>query len=179
MTALTPSHKRIRAVDTKEKEGEISDEYEDADVVIKQGLVKDEKLGGKKQGLVKDEKMGRKRKRDLTNSLQSKSAKIEAEPFEDEELLTQEDLNEEEVGLDEKETVIKEQEGESTFVEAVNISNEEEGGQRMLTKSVADGKEDVKKFDNDDQEPFEQEILDEEDEMLAYLWPGSARRSVL
>ena len=92
MTALTPSHKRIRAmdlVDYKEKEGEISDEYEDADVVIKQGLVKDEKLG-------------RKRKRDLTNYSQSKSVKIEAEPLDDEELLIQEDLTEEEIGLKRK-----------------------------------------------------------------------------
>ena len=89
MNALTPSHKRIRVVDSKDKEGEISDEYEDADIAIKHELVKDEKLS-------------RKRKRDLTNSLQSKSVRIEAEPLDDEELLIQEDLTEEEIGLKRK-----------------------------------------------------------------------------
>ena len=42
--------------------------------------------------------------------------------------------------------------------------------------------DDKLKFQNGDQESFEepeQEIIDEEEEMLAYLWPGSGRRGVL
>merc|ERR1719397_269653 len=164
-------------MDSKEKEGEISDEYEDADV-------------NKKQRLVEDEKLCRKRKRILTNDSQSKSLKIEEELSHEEKLLIQEDLIEEEIGLDEKEDVIKEHEEEKSIsVKAVNILDDEEQniveekpkkkeGQRMLAKSDC-GKEDMQKFHDDDQETFEQDILNEEDEMLAYLWPGSGRRSVV
>merc|ERR1719397_1661039 len=160
-------------MDSKEKEGEISDEYEDADV-------------NKKQRLVEDEKLCRKRKRILTNDSQSKSLKIEEELSHEEKLLIQEDLIEEEIGLEKKEDVIKEHEEEKSIsVKAVNILDDEEqnivekGGQRVLSKSVC-GKEDMQKvYDDDDQETFEKEILDEEDEMLAYLWPGSGRRSVV
>ena len=171
MTALTPSHKRIRVVDlmdSKEKEGEISDEYEDADVDEKQWLVDDKRLCRKRKGIV-------------ANDLQSKSLKVEAELSHEEELLIQDDLTEEEIGLD----VIKEHEEEKRIsVKAVNLLDDEEQntvekeGQRMLTKS-AYGNEESQKFDDDDQETFEKEILDEEDEMLAYLWPGSGRRSAV
>merc|ERR1719209_2378150 len=122
--------------------------------------------------MVEDEKLCRKRKRILTNDSQSKSLKIEAELSHEGELLIQDDLIEEEIGLDEKEDVIKKHEEEKSIsVKAVNILDDEEQnivekeGQRVLSKSVC-GKEDMQKVDDDD-------------EMLAYLWPGSGRRSVV
>ena len=174
MTALTPSHKRIRVMmdsEERESEGEISDEYEDADAL------------GKKQTTVVEESFCRKRKRDLTNDVQLKSMKTEAVPLNEEELL----LIEEEIGFDEKKINKQEEESISAKV-GDNLDEDEQDSvkkedQRMLKKMV-DHKEkplhkNSQKLQDEEQTTFEEEeILEEEDEMLAYLWPGSGRRSV-
>merc|ERR1719209_1910598 len=102
--------------------------------------------------MVEDEKLCRKRKRILTNDSQSKSLKIEEELSHEEKLLIQEDLIEEEIGLEEKEDVIKEHEEEKSIsVKAVNIlDNEEQNiveekpkkkeGQRMLARVIVEKK---------------------------------------
>ena len=89
----------------------------------------------------------------------------------------------EEVELNEKAT----KEPVATFLDEGQQGAVDAGGKVMPKKHApGDGKgemlDEKLKFQNGDQESFEepeQEIIDEEEEMLAYLWPGSGRRGVL
>ena len=173
MSALTPSpsHKRIRAMEEREGDGEISDEYEDADVLLTRGALD-------KMRTVVEESSCRKRKRALASDVQSKLMKVEAGLLNEEELLI-----EEEVGFDEKEVIANKE--ESLSARAVDVLDEKED--QGMPKNMVDRKEEVvdekrqKLPDDEEQSTFEEEEIleEEEDEMLAYLWPGSGRRSVV
>ena len=169
MTALTPkSHKRIRLMEEREGDGEISDEYEDYDVYLREG-------GHVKK--VAEEPLSRKRK--LADDVQSKLVKVEEGLHNEEQLLIGEDI-----GFGEKE--ISENKEEKMPIKVADEQDTvEEEDLKMLEKMV-DSKEEVKdeksqKLVEEEQITFdEEEILEEEeDEMLAYLWPGSVRRSVV
>ena len=177
MSALTPSpsHKRIRVMEEREGDGEISDENEDADVCLTRGALD-------KMRTVVEESSCRKRKRALASDVQSKLMTVEAGLLNEEELLI-----EEKVGFDDE---ISENKEESMSARAVDVLDEqgtvEKEDQRMPKKKV-DRKEEVvdekrqKLPDDEEQSTFEEEEIleEEEDEMLAYLWPGSGRRSVV
>ena len=178
MSALTPSpsHKRIRAMEEREGDGEISDEYENAGVHLTRGALD-------KMRTVVEESACRKRKRALASDVQSKLMKVEAGLLNEEELLI-----EEEVGFDDEE--ISENKEESMSARAVDVLDEQgtvEKEDQGMPKTMVDRKEEVvdekrqKLPDDEEQSSFEEEEIleEEEDEMLAYLWPGSGRKSVV
>merc|ERR1711934_1191334 len=120
-----------------------------------------------------EESLCRKGKRDLVSDVQAKSMKVE------EEILNEKELCIEEAGSDEKK--INENEEESMSAKAVGVLDEqgtlEKEDQRMLEKMI-DHREkvvDEKSQKLADEEPTSFE--EEEDEMLAYLWPGSGRKN--
>ena len=195
MTALTPSHKRIRMLEEEEGGGGISDEYEDLDVKPMRGAVEE------KQPVVKDEELCGKRKEGSTNDMPFKSRKIQAELHHEEAFLSpslvwrrraqeMEDKSQEHLHLVAEEVELNEKatkEPVAAFFDEGQQDAVGAGGKVMPKKHApGDGKgemlDEKLKFQNGDQESFEepeQEIIDEEEEMLAYLWPGSGRRGVL